>query len=152
MSSDLELLTPKTKVLEQFETQPRAGGQWELNLKIDLTDGPLHGRAVVDFILLGEQFSGTTLLHLELNDIKNAPGVGCDIEGEISAGDVYLSVILDDEELSRSPFQCDGKAIQAGKSYEGSVFVPCIDPVECGCGGSTGEFTLTRIEDTNEAD
>ncbi|MAK60391.1 MAG: hypothetical protein CMK09_05390 [Ponticaulis sp.] len=152
MSDNLDLLAPKANVLEQIDTEPRAGGQWQLNLNIALDDGMLNGRAMADFILLGAQFSGTTLLHFESEDIKDAPGIGCDMDGEISPDNVFLTVILDDEELSRSPFECTGTALEPGKSYEGSVWAPCLDPIECGCDGAYGDFTLKRIESGPDAD
>lgn len=132
------------------DAAPEEGGRWELRLDMELeTLGAVQMRAMADFVRLGQQFSGQTMVVYYMGE-QGGPGFDADIEGELSDADVRLDINIQEGELKHAPFLCTGTAETEGRRYTGRWHMPCLDPVECGCEGEDGDFTLTRIGPTGD--
>lgn len=140
-----DTLTRPSALVQIGEAEPEAGGRWELRIAMQLkTLGPVEMRAMADFVRLGQQFSGQTMVVYYMED-RGGPGFDADIEGELSDMDVRLDLNFQEGELATAPFLCTGTAVTQGKRYEGRWHMPCLDPAGCGCEGEDGDFSLTRV-------
>lgn len=101
-------------------------------------------RAIVDFVRIGQFFSGQTTVDFQTGDTVRY-SVEADVEGELTESLVLLDLHMHEGTLSVSPFFCAGDAQTEGKRYEGKWHMPCLKPESCGCDGDDGYFSLTRV-------
>ncbi len=139
-------LTKPSALAKIGETVPEEGGRWEIRLEMILKSSgrEVTMKAMADFVRLGQQFSGQTMVVYYMGE-QGGPGFDADVEGELSETDVRLDLNMLEGDLRGASFQCSGTASAKGKRYEGRWHMPCIDPVECGCEGDDGDFSLTRV-------
>lgn len=137
-------VSPQVRAL--LDTEPEPGGHWQLYLKqVSKLDGAdIDGRALVDFIHLGDGFAGRTDMELIINGEPRFP-FPIDIDGQIGASETTLTIRTEYRELNGAVFECHGEATQSGKVYEGRWNVGCLKPETCGCSGSEGYFELTLV-------
>ena len=143
MSTDT--LTKPSALSKIGEAAPEDGGRWEIRLEVLLKSSgrEVTMKAVADFVRLGQQFSGQTMVVYWMGE-QGGPGFDADVEGELSDSDVHLELNMQQGELRQAPFLCTGTAVAEGQRYEGRWHMPCLDPVDCGCDGDDGDFSLTR--------
>ncbi len=116
-----------------------------LAYRMQTTNTVVDLRAIVDFVSIGEVFSGRTVVAFHVGDTVKMR-VDADVEGEMTASLVMLDLHMQEGALSASPFFCTGEAQTEGKRYEGKWHMPCIKPETCGCDGDDGYFSLTRVD------
>lgn len=140
-----DTLTRPSALSKIGDAAPEEGGRWELRVAMTFENiDDVELRAMVDFVRIGRQFAGQTMVVYWMGE-QGGPGFDADIEGELSDTDLQLDMILLEGELAGTPYHCTGTAEVAGKRYTGRWHMPCIDPVECGCEGDDGDFSLTRV-------
>ena len=132
-------------VAELLKTsKPVAKGRWELVLTVDLDEGPVLAKTVLNSLTPTGVFSEETRI-VFVQDGETSDSLHADVEGELFPDRAEFSVHIQDPETPLTPFVCSGSATQPEKSYAGHWHAACGDPVECGCEGMRGPFTLTAL-------
>ena len=131
---------------EPAEAEPETAGRWEVHLayRMQSSNSVVDFKAIVDFVRIGSFFSGRTDMTYVLGG-REAMRVPADIEGELTDTQALLDVHMQEGAMRRAPFNCAGAAKTDGQQFEGEWTMPCLDPVNCGCGGDRGAFWLTRV-------
>ena len=126
------------------DTKPKAERRWELVLTVEVDDAPIIAKTILKRLTPTGLFSEETRL-VFVQDGETSAGLHADVEGELFPDQANFSVHIQDPETKLSPFVCTGPATHPEKAYAGQFRAECLDPIECGCDGLNGPFTLTAL-------
>jgi hypothetical protein len=138
-------LKERLSVSGVVQDDPFAAERWKILLRLKDAEGPTWWGEMVFGIRKANDAQCGSGDMVWTKGGRASPAVETDVEGFIGPMTTRLQLYMLQRPLGHSPFICEGAAVTPDLHYNGAWHADCLDPIECACGGSSGDFTLARL-------